>query len=137
MLNKQRFGNIFGVGRRIDSARPCLEHLAVWLRIPRRIRHIEAEHLWYRHLFLWVACDRGCAVMFGQNGLRMVRMDGASLENTAIEEGCGAVAVTVAIRWLALGRGGEEEWPVAAGPLPEGLGELRWILKVASVQRRE
>lgn len=47
------------------------------------------------------------------------------------------MAVAVAIRWLALGRGGEEEWLVAAGPLPEGLGELRWILKVASVQRRE
>lgn len=75
--------------------------------------------------------------MFGQNGLHMVRMDGASWGSTAIEEGCGAVAVAVAIRWLALGRGGEEEWLVAAGPLPEGLGELRWILKVASVQRRE
>jgi hypothetical protein len=62
----------------------------------------------------------------------MFRMHGASWGSTAVKQGCGAVAVGVATRWLALGRGGEGEWLVVAGPLPEGLGELRWILSGVS-----
>lgn len=67
--------------------------------------------------------------MFGQRGLHMICMYGASWGSTAIEEGFGAVAGILALWILAFGRGGKPEWLVAAGPLPEGLGELRWILR--------
>lgn len=77
-------------------------------------------------------CGRGAS--WGKSAIERGKRNGRQVQGGVIrgmaqgQGGRNAIA-----RVMALGRCGEVEWLVAAGPLPEGLGELGWVLGVASV----
>lgn len=79
-------------------------------------------------------CGRGAS--WGKSAIERGKRNGRQVQGGVIrgmaqgQGGRNAIA-----RVMALGRCGEVEWLVAAGPLPEGLGELGWVLGVASVNQ--